>query len=162
MLRFVAGTEEPIYPIGYVKHRKPMAKKQSICSYTPEGRKHLHDNLRINTRLMRGLVRAPTYGNTIEYADNRISIFSAQWGRCAITGREFETVAEIHCHHKVPKRLGGNDSYDNLILVIDPVHKLIHASNRNTIERYTEILQLDDKQLAKVNKLRALAKLEEI
>ena len=30
ILRFVAGTEEPIYPIGYVQHKNPMGKKRSI------------------------------------------------------------------------------------------------------------------------------------
>ena len=30
MLRFVTGTDEPIYPIGYVQHKKPMHKKRSV------------------------------------------------------------------------------------------------------------------------------------
>lgn len=46
MMRYLAGTKEPIYPIGYIQHKNPMAKKRSICSYTAEGRKGLHDNLR--------------------------------------------------------------------------------------------------------------------
>jgi hypothetical protein len=91
-LRFVAGLGEPIYPIGYIQHRNPMGKNRKHCCYTTEGRKGLHDNLRINVRLMHKLMRQPLYGRSMEYADNRISLFTAQWGKCAVTGREFETV----------------------------------------------------------------------
>ena len=37
-LRWIKGSGEPIYPIGYVQHKNPMAKKRSVCPYTPEGR----------------------------------------------------------------------------------------------------------------------------
>ena len=94
-----------------------------------------------------------------EYADNRISLFSAQWGKCAVTGEEFSSTHEIHCHHKLPRYLGGDDSYGNLILVKDSVHKLIHAINADTIAKYLELLQLDKSQLKKVNTLRELASL---
>lgn len=101
MMRYVAGSDEPIYPIGYVQHKNPMARKASICSYTPEGRIGLHDNLRINVRLMHLMIQQSLYGRSAEYADNRISLFSAQWGKCAITGFEFATLEDIHCHHKL-------------------------------------------------------------
>ena len=100
-----------------------------------------------------------TFGFSAEYADNRISLFSAQWGKCAVTGEEFSSTHEIHCHHKLPRYLGGDDSYGNLILVKDSVHKLIHAINADTIAKYLELLQLDKSQLKKVNTLRELASL---
>lgn len=103
MLRYVAGTEEPIYPIGHVQCINPMFKKRNICSYTADGRKEIHDNLRINTSLMLKLMVQPLHNRSAEYADNRISLFSAQWGKCAVTGREFATTKDIHCHHKTPK-----------------------------------------------------------
>jgi retron-type reverse transcriptase len=43
-LRYLAGSGEPIYPIGYIQHKNPMFKKRSICQYSEEGRKGLHDN----------------------------------------------------------------------------------------------------------------------
>jgi len=153
-IRFVAGSQEPIYPIGYAQHKNPIARKRCVCSYTPEGREGLHNNLRINTSLMLSVMRQPLYGRSAEYADNRISLFSAQWGKCAVTGREFESVGDIHCHHKVPKSKGGTDKYDNLVLVFSPIHKLIHATDGDTIRKYLEVLNLKKSQLKKVNEYR--------
>ena len=104
------------------------------------------------------LMNAPTYRHSTEYADNRISLFSAQWGKCAVTGIEFKCISEIHCHHKIPKIDGGSDKYENLVLVLAPVHELIHAADENTILSYISALKLDTKQVAKLNKLRTLAK----
>lgn len=162
MLRYVAGTEEPIYPIGYVQHMNPMNKKRSVCSYTAEGRAMIHDDLRINTKLMLELMRQPLYDRSSEYADNRVSLFSAQWGKCAVTGKEFAVIEEIHCHHLVPREKGGTDKYDNLILVLESVHKLIHAKTEETVEKYKMICNLDAKQMRKLNKLRRLAGYAEI
>jgi group II intron reverse transcriptase/maturase len=157
MLRYVTGTDEPIYPIAYVQHKHPMAKKRSVCQYTAAGREGLHDSLRINVSLMRQLMRQSLYDRSAEYADNRISLYSAQWGKCAVTGKEFLGVADIHCHHKTPRAKGGNDKYENLILVLEPVHKLIHATQADTIDRYLSILRLDKAQRKKLNVLREKA-----
>jgi len=157
MLRYVAGADEPIYPIGYVKHKNPMAKKRSICQYTADGRKGLHDNLRINVSLMRQLMRQPLYGRSAEYTDNRISLFSAQWGKCAVTGKDFQCVADIHCHHKTPRQNDGSDKYENLVLVLEPIHKLIHATQADTIDKYLRILQLNNAQRKKLNVFREKA-----
>lgn len=159
MLRFVAGSNEPIYPIGFVQHKNPMSKKRSICQYSEDGRKGLHDNLRINVPLMLKLMRQPLYGYSAEYADNRISLFSAQWSKCAVTGKEFKSVADIHCHHITPKKMGGNDKYENLMLVLEPVHKLIHATQPDTIDKYLRTLYLETIQLEKLNELREKANL---
>lgn len=162
MLRYVAGTREPIYPIGYVQHKPPHSKKRSICSYTAEGRLGLHDNLRVNVPLMIKLMKQPLIGRSIEYADNRISLFSAQWGQCAVTGQDFTSTKDVHCHHITPRKLGGKDNYGNLILVLDLVHKLIHATNSEIINRYMTELNLQSQQLSKLNKLRQTAGLFEI
>lgn len=154
MLRFVAGTDEPVYPIGYVQHRHPLNKKRSICSYTAAGRAEIHGSLRINTRLMLELMRQPLCDRSSEYADNRISLFSAQWGKCAVTGKEFATTKEIHCHHILPREYGGTDKYDNLILVHEFIHKLIHAKKEETVEKYMKLCNLNKSQLKKLNKLR--------
>ena len=118
----------------------------------------IQDDLRINTFLLLQLMRAPTYSRSTEYADNRISLFSAQWGKCAVTGKKFQCISEIHCHHKKPKGIGGSDKYENLVLVLAPVHELIHAVDEDTIRSYLTALKLDTSQLTKLNKLRTLAK----
>ena len=162
MLRYVAGSDEPIYPIGYVQHRHPKSKPHSRCYYSSSGRTGLHENLRINVLLMLKLMRQPTFGYNAEYADNRISLFSAQWGKCAVTGSDFHTLNEIHCHHKKPQCLGGGDEYANLILVLEPVHKLIHAQEADVILQYRSLLNIDPQQLERLNKLRTFAGLPEI
>jgi len=161
-MRYVAGIGEPIYPVAYVQHKKPMAKKRGVCSYTTEGRKGLHDNLRINVFLMLAAMQQALNGRSVEYADNRISLFSAGWGKCSITGREFSCVEDIHCHHKLPSNMGGTDKYDNLLLVLAPVHTLIHATNSDTIDAYLKTLNLKKGQLAKVNDYRQMAGLSKI
>ena len=162
MLRYVAGSEEPLYPVGYIQCRNPMNKKRSICPYTAEGRKGLHDNLRINTALMQKMMRQALFGRSAEYADNRISLFSAQWGKCAVTGQEFQVVSDIHCHHKTPRKDGGSDKYENLVLVLEPVHKLIHATQKETIRKYLKLLNLNRKQVKKLNEMRELSGLTPI
>lgn len=157
MLQYVRGSNAPIYPIGYVQHKKPMAKKRTVNPYSTEGRNGIHDNLRVNTSLMWIMMKQPLYGRSTEYADNRISLFSAQWGKCAITGKEFKTLDSIHCHHIIPKSQGGTDKYQNLVLILLPIHKLIHATQKSTINYYLKILNLDEKQLVKVNEYREKA-----
>lgn len=156
-LRYVAGSEEPIYPVGYVQYKTPMSKKRDACRYTPQGRIGLHDSLRVDVGLMLQLMRQPLYERSVEYADNRISLFSAQWGRCAVTGTAFESVEEIHCHHKRPKKQGGSDKYENLVLVTDQIHRLIHATDVETIQHYINLLMLNGSQLKRLNELRELA-----
>lgn len=161
-LRYLAASGEPIYPIGFVKKKNPLTKKRSICCYTPEGRQGLHDNLRLNTTLIHLMEKQPLYDRSVEYADNRISLFSAQWGKCLVTGREFMTLEDIHCHHKTLRKKGGTDKYDNLILVLESVHRLIHATEQKTIYKYLQTLNLNNKQLKKLNELRKLADNDEI
>ncbi len=159
MLRYVAGINEPIYPIGYVQHKNPMNKMRSICCYTSAGRTEIHNNLRVNMVLLLGLMRQPLRDRSLEYADNRISLYSAQWGKCAVTGRDFTTIEEIHCHHIIPKGKGGSDKYENLTLVLEPIHKLVHATKEETISFYLQLLRLNKSQLAKLNELRKKAEL---
>ena len=159
MLRFVNGY--PLIPIGYVQHRNPMLKKRSINNYTPEGREEIHKKLgqNVDMKILHYLMRNPIPYRTAQYNDNRISLFSAQKGKCAITGEKLE-IGDIHCHHKVPKYLGGTDKYQNLVIVSQDVHRLIHATNPTVIRKYLEKLNLDRKQLNKLNKLRSLAHVE--
>ena len=162
MIRYVAGSDEPIYPIGYIQHKHAKGYPLGKCYYSSTGRHTVHENLRINVPLMLKLMRQPSFGYNAEYMDNRISLFSAQWGKCAVTGQDFRTMEEIHCHHKTPKEAGGGDEYGNLVLVREPVHRLVHAKEATVIARYSRLLNLDPKQLGILNKLRCLAGLPEI
>lgn len=158
-LRFIHGAA--LAPVGYVKHRNPMLKKRRINSYTPEGRELLHKMLgkSIDVGIMHYLMQNPIPYKSIAYNDNRISLYCAQYGRCAVSGKKLE-IGEIHCHHKVPKHLGGTDEYKNLIIVSSDIHRLIHATKPETIQKYLEQLQLDAKQLRKLKNLRKLANVD--
>lgn len=158
-LRYIAGTREPIYPIYYIQFKNPMAFNRRICPYTVEGRAIIHDKLAINCNLMYQLMNQKLASGSIEYYDNRISLYSAQWGKCYITGKEFQCLEDIHCHHKVAKNKGGTDEYSNLILVDKDVHKLIHATNLEIVKQYLKILKLKSPEIQKLNKLRELLEL---
>ena len=92
---------------------------------------------------------------SIEYNDNRISKYIAQKGKCAVTGLPL-LIGQMDCHHKKPKSMGGSDEYQNLILVLKDVHKLIHATDEKTITKYIRKLKLDEESKRKINELRRL------
>ena len=158
-IRFYSG--KPLVPVGYIKHKNPMWKKKSVCKYTLEGRQKIHKNLGIDTNTMLLLMRTKEVGRSVEYMDNRISLYVAQYGKCAITG-QILALHEIHCHHKKPVSQGGNDRYENLIILHKDIHRLLHATKETTIKAYLSQLQLTYKQKAKLNKLRQLANLQAI
>ena len=161
-LRYISGTNEPIYPISYVQYRSPINAKRKLNFYTKEGRSGMHDNLRLNTKLLCELMKTANPNRSIEYTDNKISLYSAQWGRCAITKKEFTGTAEIHCHHIIPKWLGGTDEYSNLILIREDVHRLVHATTQETIDKYISQIQPDTEEIERINVLREKAKLKPI
>ena len=101
------------------------------------------------------LMRNPVLNRSIEYADNRISLYAAQYGKCAVTGLELE-FDEIHCHHKIPVEKGGTDVYANLVIVHKDVHTLIHATQQDTIDWYLKRLNLDSTMRKKLNRLRQM------
>ena len=133
-------TDEPIYPVGYVQCKNPMNKSKDEQLETV-------DEIKVK------LLRQPLYGRSIEYADNRISLYSAQKGTCAVTGEKFTSTDKIHCHHKIPKSKGGTDDYQNLILVTAQAHKLIHATNLETIQCYLQACKPDIKKLNVLRKM---------
>ena len=155
-LRFVDGY--PLVPIGYVQTKNPMYKKASICKYTTEGRQEIHKNLKFDEYVlwvMEQLQYSYTFTDSIEFTDNKISLYAAQYGKCAVLGVVLD-IDDIHCHHKLPKKLGGKDNYQNLIIVHQDVHRLLHATQAETISRYLHTLKLDKQQISKVNKLRKM------
>lgn len=154
-IRFIGQTI--LLPIGYIQHHPPIHKKKTINKYTPEGRVEIHKNLEsVDMGILHFLMRNPIANATIEYNDNRISLYVAQKGVCAIT-KEPLALEQIHCHHKTPVSLGGGDEYANLIIVHERVHRLIHATNSETISAILQTLQLKPAQLKKLNKLREQA-----
>jgi RNA-directed DNA polymerase len=158
-IRFVG--QKAIAPIGYIQTRNPMNKKIKVNNYTVEGRAEIHDNLRINTTIQQALLRQDIKGKSIQFVDNRNSLWYAQYGRCAIIKEEL-TLNEIHCHHKIPRENGGTDEYKNLVIVYSHVHQLIHATIPETITKYLEKLNLTKPQINEINKYRKIAGFNQI
>lgn len=155
-IRFV-GSDKVLVPIGYVSHKKPLAKARVVNKYTVEGREHIHKGLeRIDMDILHYLMRNPVRNKTIEYNDNRLSLYCAQQGKCAVS-KIFMEKDDVYCHHKQPRYLGGKDNYTNLIIVSETIHKLIHANCPDTIFRLLQGLNLDKSQIKKLNQLRKLA-----
>jgi len=153
-LRFVDG--HALAPIGYVKTHKPLDKKRCINKFTEEGRKHIHHSLmNVDMTILHSLMRNPVVNRSIEYNDNRISLYSAQKGLCAITGTPL-VFGEMHCHHKKPLSKGGTDAYSNLILITVEVHRFIHATTAETQKRLENSLRLNAEQVKKVQALKEL------
>ena len=153
--------DKPLCPIGYIRTKHPMFKKTVINKYTEDGRKEIHETLGVNLKVLHVLMDQHVICKSIEYMDTRMSIYCAQKGKCAVTGKILE-IEEINCHHKVPKKLGGDDDYRNLIIIHSDVHKLIHAKTTEIIEKYFNRLNLTKEMLMKINNLRKLAQREEI
>lgn len=159
-VRYLNG--HAVVPIAYVQHRVPMDRRNRVNPYTPEGRTEIHKNLAgLNLAVMNHLMNTPAGQQSVEYNDNRIALYVAQKGKCAVSGIALDA-NQVDCHHKKPLSLGGDDSYQNLIIVSDAVHVLIHSSSERTIKKYLNDLQLNSKQLAKLNNLRKLAEMPQI
>lgn len=157
MMRFLS--QEPICPIGYVQTKNPMYKKKKICKYTAEGREEIHKCLKFDESVMmvlHMLAKAVIPNRSIEYLDNRVSLYAAQFGKCAVTGKVL-WIDEIHCHHKKPTSQGGTDEYKNLVIVHKDVHTLIHAVKTKTIQAYLNKIKPTKSQLDKINKFRKTA-----
>lgn len=159
-VRYLNG--HAVVPVAYVQHRVPMDRKIRVNPYTPEGRTEIHKNLAgLNLAVMNHLMNTPAGQQSVEYNDNRIALYVAQKGKCAVSGIALDA-NQVDCHHKKPLSLGGDDGYQNLIIVSDAVHILIHSSSERTIKKYLNDLQLNSKQLAKLNNLRKLAEMPQI
>ncbi|EOI08063.1 group II intron reverse transcriptase/maturase, partial [Enterococcus faecalis] len=157
-IRYLAG--RPIIPVSFVQHRNPMYLKVKINKYTPEGRELIHRNQSAVSEIALRWIRShPVVSDraTVEFNDNRISLFIAQLGKCSVTGEELN-VLDMHCHHKIPYHLSKDDKYSNLIIVKPEVHILIHATKGDTIQRYMTLLNLNDEQVKRLNKLRLLVR----
>lgn len=138
----------PVIPLSYVQHKNPMMLMKDY--------RHIDtiDDLHVKTEIER-LRNNAHYNNrrSIEYMDNRIAKFVVQKGRCAVTG-VLLYADEVTCHHIVPYHVSHDDSYTNLVIIQGDVHKLIHATQASTIQRYLKKLTLNKKELIHVNKYR--------
>ncbi|WP_144490014.1 group II intron reverse transcriptase/maturase [Bacillus thuringiensis] len=147
----------PLLPVTGVHHKNPWNFSQTICNYTEIGRRKVHSNLKVIPKdVLIQVMNTYSKSRSIEYNDNRISKYIAQYGKCFITGEEIG-VDRVHCHHIIPINKGGDDRYHNLVIVDWFIHKLIHMTNLNKITHYLRSFNLNKKQMDKLNVLRTKA-----
>ncbi|MER2010202.1 MAG: group II intron reverse transcriptase/maturase [Psychrobacillus sp.] len=142
-----------LYPIRGFKMIPPLNFSQNTCDYTIMGRERVHNTLKLDMSMVKYLLENPIKGETIEYNDNRISLYVGQNGKCSISGDALE-IGKMHCHHKTPRMLGGTDKYNNLTFIKSDIHKLIHATKTETIKKLLDNLLLNIEQIKKINRLR--------
>ena len=150
-IRFVYNIA--IVPLGYIQHQWARQFK-GYSPYVSKDRSYIHSEQRaVDFKILKSIMENPIKGQSVEYNDNRISLFVGQYGKCYVTSKEMNS-QNMHCHHKIPRKMGGTDEYNNLVIVEREVHTLIHAVDEEVIAKLLGKLSLDKKKLAKLNTLR--------
>lgn len=154
--------EKYLFPLADIKWKKAMFFQPIINNYTEQGRILKLKRLKptVYSEIQK-ICLSENFNHSLEYSDNRISTYSMQKGLCAVT-RNFLTAEMMHCHHILPKMLGGSDDFNNLVIIHRWVHLLIHATTSQTIEHYLRLLKLSGKQLEKINNYREKCNLDKI
>ena len=99
---------------------------------------------------------------SMEYADCKLSLLSAQKGKCAISGEPFVHPDNIVCYLKIPKEQGGQERYSNLVLLHTRFLPLLTDMDTATLKEIYKLLNMTKKQRTKINNLRAAATLAAI
>jgi len=157
--------EVPLIPVSAVKSIVVKQFQQDINDYSLKGRE-LNSKVNLMHNVQKAVQQlAKTYieKRSIQYNDNRVSKFSASKGKCFVTDVDLtRDIHNYHCHHITPIYLGGTDEYENLAVLHKFAHILVHATKEETIEKYMRLLNINEYQLKKLNKLRKACKLQPI
>jgi RNA-directed DNA polymerase len=144
-----------IYPMSACRTKKAMNFSVKVNKYTKEGREVIHKEVeKVSIYEFIYLVKHPIENRSVEYNDNRISLFSAQCGECRILKTRL-SVDNFHCHHQQQVADGGTDEYKNLVIFHPDIHRLIHATKSDTIQEILAKLNLSKEQMGKVNQFRS-------
>lgn len=155
-LRWIRG--RTIVPAGYVSYVYPKYKRRCVNKYV---RKYDDAENCTSFDVMRYIMEHAESYPTLEMADNTLSRYIAQKGKCAVT-HEPLAVPDMVSQHIKPVQGKRNDTYQNLIIVSSDISKLILAENDKTISKYVRALNLTDKMQDKINKLRKHRGLKEL
>lgn len=91
----------------------------------------------------------------------RMAAFLVQDGRCYVSGRKLvENQRELH--HRLPRKDGGKDTFENLIYLDRTIHHMVHTTSLTDFMRMLYEVQLTMQQLHLLNQLRLEAHNEPI
>lgn len=145
-----------LVPVGYVQYKYPKYKRRSVNKYI---RKYDDVVNCISFNVMEYMIEHASEYPTLEMADNAVSRYIAQKGKCAVT-HEPLSVSDMVCLHIKPPNGNRNDTYKNIILLSRDVSLLVLAEKHKDIQKQISILNLSAEMQEKINKLRRLRSLE--
>lgn len=111
------------------------------------------------------------------FEGTRLSVYNEKIGKKAVEPMSDKTRVIFDSGHFLENMVAdlfsyrtGYETYEvkamfehnNLVLILEDVHKLVHSTKKSTIDFYLGLLKLNDKQLKKLNHLRELAGLPAI
>lgn len=153
MLRMIGN--KPLLPLSYIQFKTILGFSQTSI-YNPIDRNKIHNTQKVaDYKIIKYLIENPIQGQSAEYNDNRISLYIGQLGKCFVTDEEL-TVGNMEVHHVVPRSQGGNDHYNNLVYITKDAHKLIHATQLETINKYLKLISLNENTIKYINDCRGL------
>ena len=152
--KIIMIADTPLLPINGVKHKNPLNFSQDICNFTEHGRSKIHEEIALVTKgEIRILLEYKDTTKSVEFNDNRISVFIAQQGNCYITNRRHSPTDMVCIYNNITET--DRDKYQNLVFVEIPISKAILTESVQQAKMWLMNYGLSSQQKKKLNKIRA-------
>ena len=152
--KIIMIADTPLLPINGVKHKNPLNFSQDICNFTEHGRSKIHEEIALVTKgEIRILLEYKDTTKSVEFNDNRISVFIAQQGNCYITNRRHSPTDMVCIYKNITET--DRDKYQNLVFVEIPISKAILTESVQQAKMWLMNYGLSSQQKKKLNKVRA-------
>lgn len=152
--KIIMIADAPLLPINGVKHKNPLNFSQDICNFTEHGRSKIHEEIALVTKgEIQILLEYKDTTKSVEFNDNRISVFIAQQGNCYITNRRHSPTDMVCIYKNITET--DRDKYQNLVFVEIPISKAILTESVQQAKMWLMNYGLNSQQKKKLNKIRA-------
>ena len=152
--KIIMIADTPLLPINGVKHKNPLNFSHDICNFTEHGRSKIHEEIALVTKgEIRILLEYKDTTKSVEFNDNRISVFIAQQGNCYITNRRHSPTDMVCIYKNITET--DRDKYQNLVFVEIPISKAILTESVQQAKMWLMNYGLSSQQKKKLNKIRA-------
>ena len=152
--KIIMIADTPLLPINGVKHKNPLNFSQDICNFTEHGRSRIHEEIALVTKgEIRILLEYKDTTKSVEFNDNRISVFIAQQDNCYITNRRHSPTDMVCIYKNITET--DRDKYQNLVFVEIPISKAILTESVQQAKMWLMNYGLSSQQKRKLNKIRA-------
>ena len=152
--KIIMIADTPLLPINGVKHKNPLNFSQDICNFTEHGRSRIHEEIALVTKgEIQILLEYKDTTKSVEFNDNRISVFIAQQGNCYITNRRHSPTDMVCIYKNITET--DRDKYQNLVFVEIPISKAILTESVQQAKMWLMNYGLSSQQKKKLNKIRA-------